>query len=95
MLGYGNGLRYTKVLIFYRPARYLIEVGILRAWGTCLDCNYEGILEYSRVEGESYTDEDALGLIMLLHCTACGSSEHTLVTMEYYLEISAGDDLSE
>lgn len=60
----------------------------LRAWGTCIDCGYEGMLEYYRVEGESYEDAEALGLMMLLHCPACGSREHTLITMEYYLEIT-------
>ncbi len=59
----------------------------LRAWGTCIDCGYEGMLEYSRIEGERYDDAEAIGIIMLLHCPACGSSEHTLVTMEYYREI--------
>jgi hypothetical protein len=62
----------------------------LRAWGTCIDCGYEGMLEYFRVEGESYEDEEALGLVMLLHCPACDSRENTLITMEYYVEISQG-----
>lgn len=59
----------------------------LRAWGTCIDCGYEGMLEYFPVEGEAYDDRDALGVMMLLHCPACGSDEHTFVTMAYFEEI--------
>jgi len=58
------------------------------AWGGCIDCGYEGLLEYSRVAGESYEDDEAMGLMMLLHCPACGSEEHTLITLEYFREIS-------
>lgn len=67
----------------------------LRAWGTCIDCGYEGMLEYSLIEGESYDDQDAVGVMMLLHCPACGSDEHTLVTMEYFEEIRAAADEEE
>lgn len=59
----------------------------IRAWGTCIDCGYEGMLAYSRVAGECYDDQDALGVMMLLHCPACGSNEHTFITMEYFEEI--------
>lgn len=59
----------------------------IRAWGTCIDCGYEGMLEYFQVAGEAYDDQDSLGVMMLLHCPACGSDEHTLITMEYFDEI--------
>ena len=25
-----------------------------RAWGQCIDCHFEGMLEYSHIEGEQY-----------------------------------------
>ncbi len=67
----------------------------LRAWGTCLDCGYEGMLEYFRVEGESYDDAEALGIMMLLHCPACGSEDHAVLTMEYYQELVGEQDEQE
>jgi hypothetical protein len=61
------------------------------AWGTCIDCGYEGMLEYSRVSGEDYADAEALGVVLMLHCPACENSEHTLVALDYYQELIAGD----
>lgn len=59
----------------------------LRSWGTCLDCGYEGMLEYIHVEGEVYDDCEALGVMMMLRCPACGSEDHTLIDLEYYREM--------
>jgi len=58
-----------------------------KGWGTCLDCGYEGMLEYSLLDGESYSDPEALGVVMLLHCPACESKDHALLTIEYYREM--------
>jgi hypothetical protein len=58
-----------------------------KGWGTCLDCGYEGMLQYTPVEGESYSDPEALGVVMLLHCPACESQDHALITIEYYREM--------
>jgi hypothetical protein len=58
-----------------------------KGWGTCLDCGYEGMLEYSLIEGETYSDPEALGVVMLLHCPACETHDHALLTIEYYREM--------
>lgn len=63
----------------------------LRAWGTCIDCGYEGMLEYFHISSEVYDDTEALGVVLLLHCPACGSNDHTLITMEYYQEMCRDD----
>ncbi len=60
---------------------------IFQAWGECLDCGYEGMLEYSEVAGEIYSDPEAVGVILLLRCPACESRDNTLVTIEYYHEL--------
>lgn len=68
---------------------------ILPGWGTCLDCGYEGVLEFHGVPGEHYEDPEALGVMMLLHCPACESREHTLIPMEYYRELAEGPERGE
>jgi len=60
-----------------------------RAWGACIDCGFEGMLEYHEVAGEAYDDGEALGVMLLLRCPACESEAHSLVPMDYYREISA------
>ena len=60
-----------------------------KGWGTCLDCGYEGMLEYSALEGECYSDPEALGVVMLLHCPACESQDHALISIEYYQDMVA------
>ena len=60
---------------------------IYKAWGACTDCGYEGMLVYSHVPGEDYSDPEALGVMMLLECPACESTEHSVVPMDYYIEI--------
>lgn len=62
-----------------------------RAWGTCLDCGYQGSLTYTEVEGEGYTEEEDLAVVMLLSCPACESEDHALVPNEYYRELVSGD----
>ncbi|MCK5640263.1 MAG: hypothetical protein KAJ19_05680 [Gammaproteobacteria bacterium] len=59
----------------------------VKGWGSCIDCGYEGLLEYHKVEGESYDDKEAFGFMMYLYCPACESGDHSLVTMEYYQEL--------
>ena len=62
-----------------------------RAWGTCLDCGYQGPLTYTEVDGEGYTGEEDLAVVMLLSCPACESEDHTLVPNDYYRELVADD----
>lgn len=59
------------------------------AWGTCLDCSFEGMLEYSHIEGEDYSDTEALGVMLMQHCPACETCDHTLMPIEYYQELKA------
>lgn len=70
----------------------------LHAWNTCTDCGYEGKLEYFRVAGEDYDDPNAMGVMLLLHCPACGSREHTLIEIDYYrdmVQAEVGQDEAE
>jgi Zn ribbon nucleic-acid-binding protein len=62
---------------------------IYKGWGACLDCGYQGMLEYVHVTDESYSDPEALGVVMGLHCPACESHDHALLTIEYYRELLA------
>ena len=58
------------------------------AWGRCLDCHFEGMLEYCHISGEDYQDEEGSGLVMLVqHCPACETTEHTLIPVDYYQEM--------
>lgn len=59
----------------------------VKGWGSCIDCGYEGLLEYHKVKGESYDDSEAFGVMMYLYCPACESGEHSLVAMEYFCEL--------
>ena len=58
-----------------------------KAWGSCLDCNFEGMLEFSHIEGEDYSDTEALGVMLLQQCPACEASDHTLMPVEDYQEL--------
>lgn len=55
-----------------------------RAWGHCIDCHFEGMLEYSHIEGEVYKGEDVVAVMLLQHCPACETTEHTMVPFDYY-----------
>lgn len=61
----------------------------LKTWGTCLDCGYQGMLEYSEIVGEDYDDPHALGVMLLLRCPACESRDNALVAIDYYRELTA------
>lgn len=60
-----------------------------RVWGQCIDCNFEGPIEYSHVEGEDYADSEAIGVMLIQHCPACESTEHTLIPIDYYRQMLA------
>ena len=60
-----------------------------KAWGSCLDCNFEGMLEYSHIESEDYSDTEVLGVMLLQRCPACENSDHTLMPIDYYQELMA------
>ena len=60
---------------------------ILKAWSTCIDCGYQGGLEYSHLAGEDYEDEEAVGVMMSLYCPACESRENTLVPIDLYRQL--------
>jgi hypothetical protein len=61
----------------------------LRSWGYCIDCHYEGILDYRPLMGERYSDSEGAAVVLLLICPACGSQEHTLMPRSYFLQILA------
>jgi len=53
-----------------------------RAWGQCLDCHFEGMLEYSHIAGEAYEEVDAV--MLLQYCPACETSDHAMIPFDYY-----------
>lgn len=62
---------------------------LFKGWGTCLDCGYEGMLEYRPLAGETYTDPEVLGVVMALRCPACEIEDQALLSMAYYHELLA------
>lgn len=58
-----------------------------RVWGQCIDCNFEGPMEFTHIEGEIYNDEEAVGVVLMQHCPACDTSEHTLIPLDYYRQM--------
>ncbi len=53
-----------------------------RAWGHCIDCHFEGMLEYRHLDGEQYEEVEAVMLEQ--HCPACETTEHALLPYDYY-----------
>lgn len=64
---------------------------VYQSWGKCIDCHYEGMLEYRTVPGEDYAAVD-LAVVMLLRCPACGTEDHTMLMPDYYREIVEADN---
>ncbi len=64
-----------------------IKDALIKDWGSCLDCDYEGLLEYRHLEGEDYGDGEALGVMLLQRCPACESEAHSLIPIDYYREL--------
>ncbi|HEY0721534.1 MAG TPA: hypothetical protein VGE50_09800 [Gammaproteobacteria bacterium] len=61
--------------------------GTFRVWGVCIDCNFEGPIEYTHIEGENYEDGEALGVMLLQRCPACESVENALIPLDYYQQM--------
>ncbi len=64
-----------------------LKDALIKDWGSCLDCDYEGLLEYRHLEGEDYGDSESLGVMLLQRCPACESEAHSLIPIEYYREL--------
>lgn len=60
---------------------------IYRAWGACLRCDYEGTLEFTTIEGESYEVEEDEMVMLQQHCPACGNDDNSLFPFSYFIEI--------
>jgi hypothetical protein len=60
-----------------------------KAWGQCIDCHFEGMIEYSHIEGEDYEDSEAIGVMLIQHCPSCDTTEHALIPIDYYHEMLA------
>lgn len=58
-----------------------------KAWGHCIDCHFEGMIEYRHIEGEDYSDEQAVGVMLIQHCPSCDTTEHALIPIDYYQEM--------
>lgn len=57
------------------------------AWGQCIDCHFEGMIEYRHIEDEDYGDEEAVGVMLIQHCPSCETTEHALIPIDYYREM--------
>ena len=44
-------------------------------------------MEYTHIEGEDYTDHEALGVMLIQRCPACESVENALVPFDYYRQM--------
>jgi hypothetical protein len=60
-----------------------------RAWNTCNECGFEGLVVFSCRDEEDYDDDDALGVMLDAVCPACEGTEAVLVTIEYFREMQA------
>ena len=63
--------------------------GTFRVWGVCIDCHFEGPIEYTHIESEDYADDEALGVMLIQRCPACESVENALIPLDYYREMMA------
>ena len=53
-----------------------------KAWGQCIDCHFEGMLEYTHIDGEVYEEVDAVMLVQ--YCPSCETTENALIPYHYY-----------
>lgn len=60
-----------------------------RAWGACLQCDFEGTLEFSTLEGEFYEVSEDEMVMLQQRCPACETIDNALLPYRYYLEICA------
>lgn len=63
---------------------------IIRVWSHCDDCHFDGLIEYSMIEGEDYDDPDSLGVMLLQNCPACEVSVNTFIPTDLFQEFLAG-----
>lgn len=60
-----------------------------RAWSTCDECGFEGLLAFALRHGEDYEDPDALGVMVDATCPACESIGAVLVASEHFEEMQS------
>lgn len=61
-----------------------------RVWSHCDDCHFDGLIDYSMIEGEDYDDPESLGVMLLQHCPACETAVNTFIPTDLYQEFLAG-----
>ncbi len=61
---------------------------IYKAWSQCSECGYQGTLDFTHLNSESYDDPESLGFLMGCQCPACGVMDHVLVSTDEYHEIT-------
>ena len=59
------------------------------AWSQCDECGFEGVLEFSCRDDETYDDADALGVLVDGLCPACETLGAVLVTLDHFEEMQA------
>lgn len=60
-----------------------------KAWGVCIDCHFEGMIEYFHLPDEDYEDPEASGVVLVQLCPSCETTEHSLIPIDYYQEMLA------
>jgi len=60
-----------------------------RAWSTCDECGFEGIMVFACRDDEDYEDIDSLGVMIDATCPACETLGAVLVTTEHFDEMQA------
>ncbi len=61
-----------------------------KAWGHCYDCHFEGMLTYTHIIGEDYSDSSAMGVMLRQSCPACETEDNALIPNDYYEEMLQG-----
>jgi len=61
---------------------------LLTSWHECTECGFQGTFYFAHIEGEDYSDEYALGYLMLTNCPSCENSESLYISVEHYREMA-------
>lgn len=60
-----------------------------RAWSSCNECGFTGLVQFACRDGEDYEDADSLGVLLDATCPACECVEAVLVATEHFREMQA------
>ena len=55
-----------------------------KAWSSCDECGFQGLLEFAHREDENYDDADSLAVMLDATCPACDHESAVLVVIDEY-----------